>query len=116
MSKKFPIYVPIDELTDFQNIVELVTEGEHTYARDRARTINLRVPAGTLYKINQILLQNSVCDVGYIREHKLWYVLLGNKILWSNFKVTTNKPKKVKEKPKTKFNRYTALTKGGGQI
>ncbi len=114
MSKKFPIYVPIDELQDTYNKVLLFTEGGDTYARNVDRTISLKIPNGTLYKINQVLLKNNICDVGYIRKHRLWFVILGEEILWSNFKITTEKPKEVKSEPKKRFNRYTALIKEGG--
>lgn len=98
---------PITELSDPQNIVQLKVDGKNTYAH---RNLNEKfiVPKGTLFKINEILLQNSVCYVGYIPEKRLWYVLLGKKVLWNNFNTTQKQPKK---KPKPQFNRYIALLK-----
>lgn len=111
MNKKFPIYIPMDELTSPEYKVELKVNGANSYALNR--TTNIKVPAGTLYKINQVLLQNIVCDVYYFKAYRLWYVLLGKKVLWSNFKIATEKPKRIKRAvTKPEFNRYTALTKG----
>lgn len=116
MNKKAPIYIPIDKLADIKYKVELKISGKDTHAYDRSRSIIIKIPTGTLYKINQTLIKNSVGEVYYIQKYKLWYVLLEDFILWSNFKITTKKLKKVSKEiiKKLNFNRYTALIEEKG--
>lgn len=113
MSKIDPEYVPFTELSE--NIVDLTTEGKTTVAHWKLQFNKGRVevPPATLYRINEIVLANSTCDVGHIQNRHLWYVILGTKVLWSSIPITTNPiikdPNKKKKSKKPRFNRYTAL-------
>lgn len=98
------INISIDDLRD--NIGEIREDGKEKkfYSLKGSKEI----PIGTYFKIQEIIHKHQICDVGYIPDKNLWYVLLDKKILWTNYPITTYKSV-LKPKPKSKFNRYSAL-------
>jgi len=105
------VYVTIDELKFYTVSMKIKNWGRSAYFKDGTLAMN-NVPKGTLFKINETLIKNGAGDVGYIKRHNLWYVIFGDHVLWSNFKISD--PKEKIESSKPRFNRYTALTKRRG--
>lgn len=90
-----PIYISIENLE--KNTGQIVEHDlQHYLIKNKIRH---EIPPGIYYKIHNIIIKNSFCDIEYIKENKLWYIKMGHSILWSSFPITLSQ-----------FNRYTALT------